>query len=336
MKSLVHLLAKYICGFLILSIGITVAPQKGCADRKRDRAFKHFSQGKAHYKQKRYQSAEKSFSRSLTYVMEHQSLYYKALSIAKQGRPCEEIRSAWRTYLDFCEKKKTNCMVSWLDKAKGHYQVSSELCTTKTVPRTISGDCPKGSSLSDNRCVVSQIECPVGHLSDGQKCVSEPVCPPNMIKQGLKCVTQAPCPSGYLRQGSQCVRQNQCAIGEQMIEGIGCKPIKIDRVQSSSGHFLATTPWWGYTALGAGVLSHVINVLTNSGKVLDATFITALTGYGIATIGLGIGVYRSLDDAPSKVTTQDSSYISDGQNRAGFQEANDHVRGIFLRWSSSF
>ena len=334
MKSLIQSSAKYVCLALCLVLGVISASHEAFADRRRDQAFKHFSQGKLHYQQKRYQSAEESFSQSLEYMKDHQSLYYKALSIAKQARPCDEISSAWRTYLDFCKKRKNNCVDRWIKKAKGHYKDAIERCASHKVPRTISGDCPKGSSLIVNECVVSTMECPAGTILHNQKCVTPPKCSQGMSLRGLECVDQeVTCPLGSARQGTRCVTPADCGSSTYFVEGVGCKMLTINQPTVSSGNVFTMTPWWGYTAVGLGVVSHIINLLSTSGGVLDTTFITTLTGYGIGGIGIGVGVYRSLIVTPPPTAAQESLHSSP-HHRSYIP--NHTPRSLVLRWSVLF
>lgn len=100
------------------------------------KAIKEFESGVRSYKSKEYKVALSKFIKSLRFAQDHQTLYYKALTISKLDRPCEDLTSAWRNYIDYCKlDKRSNCTQSWLQRAQERHSVASKKCTI-SEPRT--------------------------------------------------------------------------------------------------------------------------------------------------------------------------------------------------------
>ena len=334
MRSWIRTSARYVSIVVWVTLGCSFISSDACADQKRDQAFKHFSQGKRFYEQKQYKRAEESFGQSLEYIKDHQSLYYKALSISKQPDQCESTISAWRDYLDFCDKRKNNCVKSWRTKAQSHQKAAQERCTLNTVPRTDAGTCPQGSSLIDDQCLVSRI-CPSDKVLYQGRCIAKLMCPPDMIQEGTRCVSSLICPAGMVREGIRCVTRDICSAEEEMISGERCRARIITSAADASGNLFTMTPVWGYVAMGMGVTSHVINLLSNSGAVLDTTFITTLTGYTIGAAGLGVGAYRSVSASPTSLPAELGASSSPHSGRTA-SLIHTTGSGLFLRWSGFF
>ncbi|KAG5681855.1 hypothetical protein PVAND_011262 [Polypedilum vanderplanki] len=92
--------------------------------------------------------------------------------------------------------------------------------------------CPSGYTWKDDRCVLSQIVCPVNFDYDGTKCIERKICPPNHIWKDEKCQMPEPtCPTGFRWNGEKCVVTTiQCQPGsvlinnECVIESVTCPP----------------------------------------------------------------------------------------------------------------
>ena len=335
MRSWIRASARYVWIVLGITLGGSFISGEACADQKRDRAFKHFSQGKRFYEQKQYKRAEESFERSLEYIKDHQSLYYRALSISKQSDQCEATISAWRDYLNFCDQRKDNCVKSWRTKAQGHQKSAQERCVTNIVPRNSSGACPQGSSLIDGQCVFSRMDCLPDKVLYQGRCIAKLMCPPDMTQEGSRCVSRLGCPAGMVREGIRCVVQDACSDDEVMVPGEGCSARVVTSAADASGNLFTMTPVWGYVAMGVGVTSHVINLFSNSGAVLDTTFITTLTGYAIGAVGIGVGVYRSANASPTSSPAElgVSSSLHSGRTASPLHTTGS---GFLFRWSGSF
>ena len=52
-------------------------------------------------------------------------------------------------------------------------------------------------------------------------------------------------------------------------------------------------PMFTYVGLGIGLLSHLVNIAGTSAGILDITYFTTIGGYGVATAGLGVGLYQA-------------------------------------------
>lgn len=240
-------LAPHLLSFMCLSI--LVIPQSASAEGSREEAFAHFSEGKVLYQKRDYQGAEKSFDLSIRQVKDHQSLYYKALSVSKQPARCEDERDAWQTYLTFCTQEGSNCVSSWVPKAEAHLQRAQQRCQRVAAPAPASQATPP----------VQRPACMFGQAYPGGPCLP------------------APAPQ-------QATQSSARAYHPQPETSL-----------------ISSVPWWGYVGGGLGLLSHIINLSTDRSSLLDATYISALSGYVIGGIGVGLGVYRySTSDQPAQ------------------------------------
>lgn len=101
--------------------------------------------------------AERSFDLSLSQVKDHQSLYYRALSILKQLGRCQDEINAWQDYLNFCKHPETSCVESWVPKAKKHLERAQDRCqkpTSFTKNTSIQNqNCPYGSADLNGPCL---------------------------------------------------------------------------------------------------------------------------------------------------------------------------------------
>ena len=121
----------------VFSLSLLLLANVGHTIDKREQSFDLFTKGKSLYKSGEYSAAETSFNKSLRLVQDHQTMYYRALAVGKNSRKsCEDQVSCWQNYLDFCETdKKSNCVASWLNKARKHHQRFSSKCATNTAVR---------------------------------------------------------------------------------------------------------------------------------------------------------------------------------------------------------
>ena len=120
---------------------------------KREQSFDLFTKGKSHYKAKKYSAAEALFNKSLRLVQDHQTMYYRALAVGKNSRKlCEDQVSCWQNYLDFCETdKNSNCVASWMNKARKHHQRFSAKCATNLAVA-------KKSNIKDRKSTVTALK----------------------------------------------------------------------------------------------------------------------------------------------------------------------------------
>ena len=316
----------------------------------REKAFKHFSSGKNAYKRRQYQSAETSFNRSLNYIKDHQTYYYRALSISKQSRACDEVVQAWRDYFAFCKEKKSNCVQSWAQRARKRLASAERECQAQkreqareaSLSKTMYGTCPPGATLIGGECVISQVKCPRGSMLRGGRCTAQASCPHGMELQGDRCVSPVSCPPGTSRKGVRCVIQAECEEGLQYVEGRGCQlivPSSRDENQNAPLRaaqpkgFFDHMPLWAYSALGLGVASHVINIFTSSPSVLDVTFYSTIAGYAFTGIGVGVATYHTLsepEETARRVTITDTHHLFAHQRR-------DLERlPLMFNWSGTF
>jgi len=162
-----------LCNVVLRALIITtlIAPSLAWADRIADEAYQYFSAGKAQYQQKNFQGAELNFRRSLRLVVDHQSLYYKALTISKQAGRCQDELEAWQSYFRFCEQGESNCIQSWIPKARGHARSAQERCQNER---------PATTSATPNSPVMSG--CLYGRAYPGGPCRPAAAAPPQEMK----------------------------------------------------------------------------------------------------------------------------------------------------------
>jgi len=137
--------------------------QQAWAEGSKEAAFKHFSEGKSLYQSREYQRAERSFDLSIQEIKDHQSLYYKALSVSKQTGRCEDELSAWESYLSYCKQPQSNCVASWIPKAQGHRDRVKQICRPKPAVRSQGASptpvsaCPHGQAYPGGPCLPPPI-----------------------------------------------------------------------------------------------------------------------------------------------------------------------------------
>ena len=143
----------------LCTLSLLVISQQAWAEGSKEAAFKHFSEGKSLYQSRDYQRAERSFDLSIKEIKDHQSLYYKALSVSKQTGRCEDELDAWESYLSFCEQPRSNCVSSWIPKAKGHRDRVKQRCRPQQAllpqaqtPPAVSA-CPHGQAYPGGPCL---------------------------------------------------------------------------------------------------------------------------------------------------------------------------------------
>ena len=101
------------------------------AENNEERSYELFTEGKSLYGKGKYKDAESIFIKSLRYMQDHKTMYYRALAVTKNSKKtCEDRLSCWQNYLDFCNTDKdSNCVNSWLSKAIKHHQKTSSTCS---------------------------------------------------------------------------------------------------------------------------------------------------------------------------------------------------------------
>lgn len=175
-RSKVHIWSLYLMTASLFSIAFTVN-----AKDNRELSYELFTKGKSLYKTGDYTQAEKIFNKSLRLVQDHQTMYYRALAVGKNTvKSCEDQVSCWQNYLDFCDTdKNSNCVGSWLKKARKHHQSFSDKCSANQAQvsseqansRTPSQD-SKGSGASLR--MTTSFQCRI--KSDRGKFQSQRIC----------------------------------------------------------------------------------------------------------------------------------------------------------------
>ena len=114
------------------------------AKGKNEKSLELFQEGKTQYKQGDYPKAESLFIKSLRFMQDHQTMYYRALAVSKNTvKSCEDKVSCWQNYLDFCNTdKNSNCVSSWLNKAEKHHKKVSNSCSQGSLAKA-SKESPK-------------------------------------------------------------------------------------------------------------------------------------------------------------------------------------------------
>lgn len=141
----------------------TIMSDLGATEAKdnRERSFQLFSEGKSLYRSGKYDKAVSIFIKSLRFVQDHQTMYYKALAVSKiEKRACEDKVSCWQNYLDFCNTDKdSNCASSWLNKAENHHKRLTSKCSLEEVSPTKKSIDQKGSSNHQAMRMNTSFQC---------------------------------------------------------------------------------------------------------------------------------------------------------------------------------
>jgi hypothetical protein len=168
-------------------------------------------------------------------------------------------------------------------------------------PKVKKAECPVGSKLVGQKCIMNSIQCPVGTMrTENNECIAAVKCPEGTAyKAGRGCVgiieavsANPPPPRNSVSQVASISNSN------------GASPRR-----GFTSRMFSEIPVVGYLGISAGVISHIVNFVGTSTKILDATFISTIAGYSLGGVGLSIGAYRALDTNSNKtaLTTPSSS-----------------------------
>ena len=163
-------------------------------------------------------------------------------------------------------------------------------------------ECPYGTELVGSRCIIKSISCPVGTYLKGSKCIAKVTCPPgSYFNEGSGCVAKnIPKVDEYIEPAQLANSSTQMEWVEpfaprKKIETV----IQTERLDEPVHEPLFVRPIaeeiprFTYVGLGIGLLSHLMNLLGRSAGLLDVTYFTTIGGYGLATAGLGAGLYQA-------------------------------------------
>ena len=195
-------------------------------------------------------------------------------------KPGLKIEEVMRSTIKQVERETQQRQTPWQEGfvREEFYFVKPELSTNK---------CPKGTTFSDGECVISRIVCPDGTREEGGQCVADVTCP----------------------TGTEYVRGKGCtsAVNAQL-SSLGLSPSQTStqtyRPQSRQSNIFSSIPSWSYAAFAIGVVAHAVNFFSNTNQVVKPSYLTALSGYAIGGVGVGVGLYRSVNsDTPATIPT---------------------------------
>ena len=194
-------------------------------------------------------------------------------------KPGLKIEEVMRSTIKQVERETQKRQTPWQEGfvRDEFYFVKPELSTNK---------CPKGTTYSDGECVISRIVCPAGTREENGQCVADVVCP-----IGTEYVSGKGCTS---------VTSSQLAVASPSPSQFTTQTYQ---ARSERPGLISSVPAWSYAALAIGIAAHAVNFVASTNALVKPTYLTALSGYTLAGVGLGVGVYHSLSASPTTPQT---------------------------------